>query len=178
MTPRPPHRGGLLAIALTILLGALLSFPTFRASNAQAPAAEQNVLRYDFAVEKQGCRVISFISPQKTAETQKAIEEQAQALRGRGYKTLLLTQDKQARGDWKDIIENGAAGNDYILIDAAAGVGYDCAAPAAYSDGVTLLIDQKRTKLKELKATRQIIDTARLKTLSAVVVNVKDEFVI
>lgn len=142
-----------------------------------AAVLAQNALRYPFAIEKQGCRVVTFISPEKTDETRKALESQAEILRGRGYRALLLQQGKQTRDEWKELIDKNLAENDFILIDAAAGDGFDCAAPAAFGDGVTVIIDQKRTKLQAMKHTKEILDAAKLNALSAVVVNTKDDFV-
>ena len=144
----------------------------------ESAALAENALRYNFVIEKQGCKVVSFVSPEKTGETRKAIEAQAEVLRGKGYRTLLIAQDKQKADEWKKLIDGAAAQNDFIFIDAAAGTGFDCAAASAAADGVTVIIDQKHTKLKDMKHTKEILDTAKLPVLSAVVVNAKDDFVV
>lgn len=148
-----------------------------RNAGAGSAALEENASRYPFVIEKKGCRAVTFVSPEKTAETRKALEFQAEALRGRGYKTVLLEQGAQTRDEWKELLDKNSAGNDFILIDAPSGNGFDCAAAASFADGVTVIIDQKRAKLKDTKHTKEILDTAKLNVLSALVVNTKEDFI-
>lgn len=138
---------------------------------------DENAVRYKFVVEKQGCKVITFISPAGTEETAMAFKKQAESMRKNGYRVSEIAQNGQTHEQWKEILASAASGNDFVLVNAAPAHSFDCAVPGALSDGVAVIIDQKIVKMKQVRHTKEIIETAKLNVLAVFVVNTGEDFV-
>lgn len=149
-----------------------------KSKNGMTSVYDENAARYNFVIEKQGGKIITFISPEKTDETNRALQAHAESMRKYGYRVAETGQGNQTHEEWKEILASKVSENDFVLVDAAPSYNFDCAVPGALSDGVTLIVDQKNTRLKQLRHVKEIIETAKLKAVSAVIVNTREDFII
>lgn len=141
-------------------------------------AYDENTVRYRYLMEKESCRIISFICPFKTEATARAIDMQAVSMRKYGYRVLCLAQEGQTHAEWEKILEKESKDHDYILIDSLQADNYDCAIVGELSDGAVVVIDQKNTKMKAVKHVKEVMDAAGLKLLSVYIADTRDDFII